>query len=70
MLNKKLDESVDDYLNRFRIMDSRCFTQVPKHELVELDLEGLAYYIRNKLDTKYLRDMAQLVERVRQVVSV
>jgi len=28
---------------------------------------GLDYSVRNKLDTQYLRDMAQLADRVRQV---
>ena len=29
-------EPIDNYLNRVRIMKSRCFTQVPENELVEL----------------------------------
>lgn len=28
---------------------------------------GLDYFIRNNLDTQYLRDMAQLIDRVWQV---
>lgn len=28
---------------------------------------GLDYFIKKKLDTQYLRDMAQLADRVRQV---
>ncbi|XP_058741512.1 F-box/FBD/LRR-repeat protein At5g22660-like [Vicia villosa] len=32
-----------------------------------MDDEGLDYSIRKKLDTEYLRDMAQLADRVRQV---
>ncbi|WJX39866.1 hypothetical protein P8452_27373 [Trifolium repens] len=60
-------ESVDDYLNRFRLLKARCFTQVPEHELVEMAAGGLDYSIRKKLDTQHLRDMAQLADRVRQV---
>ncbi|MCI42101.1 hypothetical protein A2U01_0063336, partial [Trifolium medium] len=62
-----MPESIDDYLNRFRLLKTRCFTQVPEHELVEMAAGGLDYSIRNKVDTQYLRDMAQLADRVRQV---
>ncbi|XP_050888830.1 uncharacterized protein LOC127093990 [Lathyrus oleraceus] len=61
----KVVESVDQYLNRFRLLKARCFTQVPEHELVEIAVGGLDYSIRKKLDTQYLRDMAQLADRVR-----
>jgi hypothetical protein len=44
-------ESIDDYLNRFRLLKARCFTQVPEHELVEMAAGGLDYSIRKKLDT-------------------
>ena len=40
---------------------------MPEHELVEMVVGGLDYSILKKLDTQYLRDMAQLVDRVRQV---
>ncbi|XP_050889499.1 uncharacterized protein LOC127094751 [Lathyrus oleraceus] len=64
---RKFPESIDNYLNRFRLLKAMCFTQVPEHELVEMAVSGLDYSIRKKLDTQYLRDMAQLVDRVRQV---
>jgi hypothetical protein len=54
-------------LNIFRLLKARCFTQVPEHEFVEMVIGGLDYSIRKKLDTQHLRDMAQLVDRVRQV---
>lgn len=38
-----------------------------EHELVEMVVSGLDYSIRKKLDTQYLRDMAQLPDRVRKV---
>jgi len=60
-------ESIDDYLNRFRLLKARCFTHVPEHELVEMAIGGLDSFIRKKLDTQHLRDMAQLADRVRQV---
>ncbi|KEH19817.1 hypothetical protein MTR_8g468880 [Medicago truncatula] len=55
-----MSESIDHYLNRFRLLKARCFTQAPEHELVEMTVDRLDY-------TQYLRDMAQLVDRVRQV---
>ena len=63
----KTAESIDDYLNRFKLLKARCFTQAPEHELVEMAAGGLDNSIRTKLDTQYLRDMAQLVDRFRQV---
>ena len=60
-------ESIDDYLNRFRLLKARCFTIVPEHELVEMVAEGLDYFVRKKLDTQYLRDIAKLADRVQQV---
>ncbi|PNX56297.1 hypothetical protein L195_g049808 [Trifolium pratense] len=66
-VRRKASESIDDYLHRFRLLKARCFTQVPEHELVEMAVGGLDYSIRKKLDTQYLRDMAQLADRIRQV---
>ncbi|XP_050876631.1 uncharacterized protein LOC127080346 [Lathyrus oleraceus] len=63
----KFTEPIDDYLNRFRLLKSRCFTIVSEHELVKMAAGGLDYSIRKKLDTQHLRDMAQLADRVRQV---
>jgi len=64
---RRSHESIDDYLNRFRLLKARCFTMVPEHELVEMVAGGLDYSVRQKLHTQYLRDMAQLAYRVRQV---
>jgi len=66
-VRRKMSESIDDYLNRDRLLKARCFTQVLEHELVEMAVAGLDYSIRKKLDTQYLRDMAQLADRVRQL---
>ncbi|XP_050909728.1 uncharacterized protein LOC127123561 [Lathyrus oleraceus] len=66
-IKRKVAESIDKYLNRFRLLKARCFTQVPEHELVEIAVRGLDYSIRKKLDTQYLRDMAQLADRVRRI---
>jgi hypothetical protein len=66
-IKRKFTEPIDDYLNRFRLLKDRCFTQIPEHELVEMATRDLDYSIRKKLDTQYLRDMAQLDNRVRQL---
>jgi hypothetical protein len=66
-VRRRTHESIDDYLNRFRLLNARCFTSVPEHELVEMAASGLDYSVRKKLDTQYLRDMTQLANRVRQV---
>ena len=38
-----------------------------EHELVKMAVGGLDYSIWKKLDTQYLKDMAHLDDRVRQV---
>lgn len=63
----KMPKLIDEYLDMFRLLKARCFTQVPEHELVEMAPGGLDYSIRKKLNTQYLRDMAQLSDMVRQV---
>jgi len=63
-VRRRATKSVEDYLNRFKLLRARCFTQVPEHELVEMAACGLGYSIRKKLDTRYLRDMDQLADRV------
>lgn len=66
-MKQKFIEPIYDYLNRFRLLKTRGFTQVPKHELVEMAASGLDYFIRKKLNTQHLRYMTQLVDRVRQI---
>jgi hypothetical protein len=66
-VQRKTTEYIDDYLNKFRLLKARCFTQVPGHELVEMAAGGLDYSMQKKLDTQYLWDMAQLADRVWQV---
>lgn len=65
-IKHKVPEFICDYLNRFRLLKERRFTQVFEHELVEMDAGSLDYSIKKKLDTQYIRDMAQLAGRVRQ----
>jgi len=63
-VRRQLTESVEDYLNRFRLLKARCFTKVLEREIVEMTAGGLDYSIRKKLDNQYLRDMAQLSDRI------
>jgi len=66
-VRRKMPASIDDYLNRFRLLKARCFTQFHEHKLVEMVAGGLDYSIRKKLDTQHLWDMGQLADRVREV---
>ncbi|KEH15977.1 hypothetical protein MTR_0401s0010 [Medicago truncatula] len=62
-------------LKNWPVFDVKCsdsssidaLPQVPEHELVEMAIDGLDCSILKKLDTQYLRDMAQLADRVQQV---
>jgi len=66
-VRRKVLVSIDDYLNRFRLLKARCFTQVPEHKLVKMVVGGLNNSIRKKLDSQYLRGMTQLEDRIRKV---
>jgi len=59
-------QSIDDYLNSFRLLKEICFTQVTEHKLVQMAVDGLDYFIRKKLDTQHLRDMTQIADRESQ----
>ncbi|XP_050877470.1 uncharacterized protein LOC127081237 [Lathyrus oleraceus] len=43
-IKRRLAESIDDYLNRFRSLKARCFTQVPGHELVQMAVGGVRLF--------------------------
>lgn len=45
-VRRKAPESIDVYLNKFRMLKARCFTQVSEYELVERVVRGLDYSIR------------------------
>lgn len=66
-MKRKFTESIDDYLTQLCLLKTRCFTQVPEHELVEMAAGGLYYSIRKKLDMQYLKDITKLVDSVRHV---
>ncbi|XP_050878623.1 uncharacterized protein LOC127082429 [Lathyrus oleraceus] len=66
-IKRRFAESIDDYLNRFRSLKARCFTQVPEHELVQMAAEGLDYSIRKKIDPTFVKSMSQLADRVRHL---
>ena len=55
---------MDDYLNRFRSLKARCFTQVPESELVQMAAGGLDYSIRKKIDPTFVKSMLLLVDWV------
>ncbi|XP_050897202.1 uncharacterized protein LOC127104023 [Lathyrus oleraceus] len=66
-IKRRFAESIDDYLNRFRSLKARCFTQVPEHELVQIAAGGLDYSIRKKIDLTFIKSMSQLADRVRHL---
>ncbi|XP_050916467.1 uncharacterized protein LOC127131598 [Lathyrus oleraceus] len=66
-IKRRFAESIDDYLNKFRSLKARCFTQVPEHELVQMAAGGLDYSIRKKIDPTFVKIMSQLADRVRHL---
>ncbi|XP_050877863.1 uncharacterized protein LOC127081677 [Lathyrus oleraceus] len=66
-IKRRFAESIYDYLNRFRSLKARCFTQVPEHELVQIAAGGLDYSIRKKIDPTFVKSMSQLADRVRHL---
>jgi len=48
-VRRQITESIHDYLNRFILLKTRCFTQVPEHELVKIAASGLDYSITKKI---------------------
>ena len=48
-------------------MKSKCFTPIPKVEIVKIVINGLNYSIRKKLVNQQSLDMAQLAKRVTQI---
>ena len=66
-IKRKFAETIDDYLNRFRSLKARYFTQVPEHELVQMAAGGLDYFIRKKIDPTFIKSMSQLANRVRHL---
>nr|KYP41306.1 hypothetical protein KK1_037326 [Cajanus cajan] len=63
-------ETLDDYLNRFKQLKSRCYTNILEHELVKIAATGLDFSIRKKLVNEQLRDMAQLAEKIRRIEQI
>ncbi|XP_050891056.1 uncharacterized protein LOC127096543 [Lathyrus oleraceus] len=61
-IKRKFTEPIDDYLNRFCLLKSRCFTIVPEHELVEMAAGGLDYSIRKKTNKNYKKERVAYVE--------
>src|ERR1044072_6146987 len=59
-IKRRFVESIDDYLNRFRSLKVRCFTQVLEHELVQMAAGGLDYCIRKKIGPNIVKSMSQL----------
>ncbi|XP_058732818.1 uncharacterized protein LOC131604393 [Vicia villosa] len=66
-IKRRFAETIDDYLNRFRSLKAKCFTQVPGHELVQMAAGGLNHSIRKKIDPTFVKSLSQLADRVRHL---
>jgi len=44
-VRRRTHESINDYLNMFRLLKARCFTVVSEHKLVEMAAGGLDYSV-------------------------
>ena len=58
---------MEDYLNRFKVLKSRCFNRTLEQQLVEMAAKGLDYSIRKKFDPQSITDISQLADKVRYV---
>nr|KYP38616.1 Retrovirus-related Pol polyprotein from transposon opus [Cajanus cajan] len=52
-IKRQNHETLDDYLNRFRQLKSRCYTNIPEHELVKISAIGLDFSIFCKYHNMY-----------------
>ncbi|XP_050895348.1 uncharacterized protein LOC127101967 [Lathyrus oleraceus] len=59
--------SIDSWAKLEKNFHEQCFTQVPEHELVQMAARGLDYSIRKKIDPTFVKNMSQLVDRVRHL---
>ncbi|XP_058775231.1 uncharacterized protein LOC131649487 [Vicia villosa] len=66
-IKRRFAETINDYLNRFKSLKARCFTQIPEHELVQMAARGLDYSIRKKIDPTCVKSMSQLADRVQHL---
>lgn len=58
-VKRAYNESIDDYLSRFRQMKSMCFTPILEIKVVKMAVGGLDYYVRKKLVNQHLFIRAQ-----------
>ncbi|XP_057418253.1 uncharacterized protein LOC130712434 [Lotus japonicus] len=66
-VERQPNEPIDDYLIRFRHMETRCSTHVPEFELVKMAIGGLDYSIKKILVNDEFIDMTQLAHKVKRV---
>lgn len=48
-LKQKFAESINDYLNYFRLLKARCFTQVHEHEILEVAAMGFRLFHQKEI---------------------
>jgi hypothetical protein len=63
-LPQEKDESVSDYIRRFRDTRNRCFQiYLTDKQLAGIDFDGLCYYLKEKLEGIQFFTLAQLHQR-------
>jgi hypothetical protein len=63
-LPQEKDESVSDYIRRFRDTRNRCFQiHLTDKQLTGIDFDGLCYYLKEKLEGIQFFTLAQLHQR-------
>lgn len=63
-VKQKHDESVTDYIMRFKDTKNRCFSVViSEKDLVDLALDGLRSHIKDKLDGREVFNINQLLQK-------
>ncbi|RYR15833.1 hypothetical protein Ahy_B04g072776 isoform B [Arachis hypogaea] len=61
------EESIDDFMIRFKNAQSRCYVSLPESEVVKMETMGLGFYMRQKLLNVHVLDLDYLAERVHQI---
>nr|CAD1820382.1 unnamed protein product [Ananas comosus var. bracteatus] len=59
-------ETVEEYLNRFKIAKIRCFMRMPESEFTKMILNGLYFKIKDYFEDKYFSNLFDLGVRIAQ----
>jgi hypothetical protein len=62
-LKQKPDESVEQFIMRFKKIRTRCLTTLPKAEYIKIAIDGLNFELRKKFEGITFIDLFELSER-------